>query len=502
MFVVRRAGFSLLLGLLVSALGGCGVVDVNGAGEVVVTGVVVNGATGAPLSGAYVRLAQAERLFETDASGRYSATLRVDSATTMAVTATKDGFTTASQEVLAVGGKTVDVPTLTLSPVGEGTRTSGRPSNLLLLSQTASTIGVKESGAEEVMGLTFQVADSVGRPVVLAQGTSVRFLIGSGPGGGEFISPSDARTDNNGRVTANLSSGTRAGVVQVVAEMTVDGRTVRSQPVAVAIHGGLPSQDHFTLGAQTANLPGLIRAGLPSPITVIVGDKYANPVRPGTAVYFTTTHGIIGGSAMTDASGAGSVTLVSGNPLPPDGLVVVTGTTVDEMRRPVTARVPMVFSGATNLGVSPTSVALNQTYTVTLQDRNGNPLAAGTRLTIEAAGVNVRVLGGDITLGETVFVDGGRDTNGDGLSDAPSDGDVLDAADIRTGNGATRFSFSVVRADNAPTSEPPVLNGLLIKVSSANGDAELNLGSGGIASPTRGAHLERLGGRVLLRLAP
>ena len=40
-----------------------------------------------------------------------------------------------------------------------------------------------------------------------------------------------------------------------------------------------------------------------------VGDKYSNPVRPGTSVYFETTHGIIEGSDLTDSLGRATVTL-------------------------------------------------------------------------------------------------------------------------------------------------------------------------------------------------
>ncbi len=101
----------------------------------------------------------------------------------------------------------------------------------------------------------------------------------------------------------NLSAGTTAGVVQVVAEATLDGRTIRSLPVSVAIHGGLPDQPHFSVGPEKFNFPGLTRYGLIDEVSVIVGDKYANPVRPGTAVYFTSSHGVIEGSVLTNGTG-------------------------------------------------------------------------------------------------------------------------------------------------------------------------------------------------------
>src|SRR5690606_34526798 len=108
-------------------------------------------------------------------------------------------------------------------------------------------------GAEEVASITFQLADSLGRPVVQTNGAEVMFSFGERPNGGEFLEPTRARTDNNGRVPVNLSSGLKAGVVQIVAEANVDGRMVRSLPVSIAIHGGLPDQEHFSLGPARFN---------------------------------------------------------------------------------------------------------------------------------------------------------------------------------------------------------------------------------------------------------
>ncbi len=143
---------------------------------------------------------------------------------------------------------------------------------MILLSQTHASIGVRESGSEELASMTFLLADSIGNPVILDQSADVRFRFGVQPGGGEFISPTSTPTDNNGEVTVYLSSGTRAGVVQIIAETTVDGRLIRSQPVAVTIHGGLPDQTHFTLGTQRRNFPGLNAFGLINPMSVILGD--------------------------------------------------------------------------------------------------------------------------------------------------------------------------------------------------------------------------------------
>ncbi|HEX9972532.1 MAG TPA: hypothetical protein VGD14_10730, partial [bacterium] len=51
-------------------------------------------------------------------------------------------------------------------------------------------------------------------------------------------------------------------------------------------------------------------------ITVYFGDKYNNPVEDGTAVYFTTTGGIITSDAITCEKGQASVILQNVNPFP------------------------------------------------------------------------------------------------------------------------------------------------------------------------------------------
>ncbi len=89
-----------------------------------------------------------------------------------------------------------------------------------------------------------------------------------------------------------------------------------------------------------------------------VGDKYA-PVKPKTAVYFTTTGGIIQGSALTNDLGIGSATLVSGNPRPVhpllgSGFAEITASTADENYNKISASTIVLFSGYSILTVNPT----------------------------------------------------------------------------------------------------------------------------------------------------
>ncbi len=351
--------------------------------------------TNDPIVGALVQLQPQGLIAETDSLGCYRFEVTLDSTMELTVSATKTGYSSASLPILAVPDRSIEVPVLRLTRTATEEPVSGEAANILLLSQSDQAIGVRESGSKETAELVFQVADSMGRPVVLEHAVRVRFRFGVQPGGGEYLFPTEALTDNSGRVRVHVASGTKAGVVQVVAEATVAGRTIRSQPVSLAIHGGLPDPDFFTLAPTQYNFPGWVAYGLENEISVIVGDQYGNPVKPGTAVYFTTTHGVITGSVMTDENGQGSVTLYSANPLPPDGIAIITATTADRNQQPVTRSLPIIFSGppvavlcmlddqGNCLPQTPVAI-LDQSYLLQLTDHLGNPLAPGTKVTIEA----------------------------------------------------------------------------------------------------------------------
>lgn len=143
--------------------------------------------------------------------------------------------------------------------------------------------------------------DSTGCRLASDQSVKMAFSLGKNPGAGLAVNPTSVETNALGEGTAVISSGTRAGVVQFIAEApAADGSTLRSDPVRITIHGGMPAQERFTMGPTIRNIPGLVRFNETTDIEVIVGDQYGNPVVPGTGVYFTTTHGIIGGSTETE----------------------------------------------------------------------------------------------------------------------------------------------------------------------------------------------------------
>ncbi len=486
--------------LLILALGlafgtGCDLSSEE-SGTVTLTGQVLERSTNEPIAGAFIRVIPTEGLrefdeviVETDENGRFSVEVKVDATIELRLVANDDEHSSETVVILAVAGRTVEVPTFRLTRTREEELESGTPSNILLVGQTNDTIGVIESGSVEITNVTFQVVDSAGRPITLDNEALVRFRLGQQPGGGEFIAPSEAPTDNSGIVTVNLSSGTKAGAVQVIAEFTKpDGSVVRSKPVNVTIHGGLPHQDHFTLGPDRFNFPGLLRFGLTNPVSVLVGDKYANPVRPGTSVYLTSTHGVIEGSIETNNQGQGSVNLISGNPLPPDGIAIVEAETAgnidpnDNAEQRVTSRFPVVFSGFIVLDVAPAQAILGQTYLLRVTDQNGNPLAEGTQISVRAQGTKVKAVGNTaVTLDDTIIT--GFTYN-----------------DVVRGPGYTEFTFRVVEDLNIIETGSPTLEAVTIRVSGPNGSLEAVMTAGGVQARTAGAHLEALpDGRAIVQ---
>ncbi|MDA0684030.1 MAG: hypothetical protein O3A57_06345 [Bacteroidetes bacterium] len=436
--------------------------DPDNSGIVTLTGQVLNERTNNPIENGFIRILPYDLLFEAAEDGSYTFDVDINSTMDLQVTANADGFLSESLPVLAIAGRTIQVPTFSLYPIAEETATSGKASNIILQTQSAGTMGVRESGSEEQVTLTFLLADSVANPVILKESAEVHFRFGAQPGGGELISPAVASTDNNGIATVVVSSGTKAGVVQLIAETTVEGRLIRSQPIAITIHGGLPDQTHFSLGPALRNFPGLNAFGLTNIMSVIVGDKFSNPARVGTAVYFETSHGIIEGSTNTDEQGQGKVSLISANPLPADGVAHITARTADDQKNIVTSTIPVLFSGTPVIGVSPGTAQVNQVYNFSVMDYNGNPLSAGTSISVTLSGTAVRIGGTtSVLLDDTAFFGG------------------MDYEHVVRGPGITQFTFVVSENIDPSAPETPVVDSITISVSGPNGQLEVVLtGSG------------------------
>ena len=467
----------LTLTLTVVILAGCDAFSNDESGIVTLSGTVVDSADRVGIEDVVVRVsANSDSVAFTNTQGNYQLQFEADSTQDVVLTFSKSGFISTSSVVTVVPERTIEVAPILLVETETGggggsddddlVRSSGRASNILLESQSSTSIGVRESGSVEVAELIFQATDSLGRAITPENAATINFTFGANPGGEAFIFPPSVTTDENGRAKTNISSGTIAGVVQVIATATVDSRVIRSRPVALAIHGGLPDEEHFAVATETFNVArGLFVFGIETALTAFVGDQYSNPVRPGTAVYFTTSAGIIEGSANTGPLGTGSVSLITGPPVPEDhptygpGYLTVSARTADRFNNEITSTIDLLFSGSTNI-VFPAGqggLATGQAYTFFVYDENQNPLAAGTSITVSAEGTNVEAVGNtNVLLTDNLFGDHNFENLG-------------------ITYGTTRFSFGIAQgpdedADGNPI--PPVVEAVTIRVTSPNGNLE------------------------------
>jgi len=373
-------------------------------GKSIITGQVVSQQTFSPIDSAQVQIfgTTVSLSFYTDSQGRFSFEVELESDEDLVINTSKENYIPESTEVTVVAGENLNVPIALEELDSSGSESTGDPVSIFLSAISSTTIGVKESGSPESTQIVFAAHDSAGRPIDEEHSVIVNFRLGSGPGGGEFLGPYSAPTSSSGKVTVTLTSGTKAGAVQVIAEIDLGGEMITSLPVGITIHGGLPDYTHFSIAPVLYNFPGYNIFGLKDKIVAFVGDKYANPVRPETAVYFTTTGGIIEGSTLTDDQGIGSVELISAEPKPfhatlGAGFATITASTVDENSATISRETIVLFSGIPQVSITPTSInvpnAGSQSFSYYVGDQNGNPLAGGTSITVSVEGDDVDAQG-------------------------------------------------------------------------------------------------------------
>jgi hypothetical protein len=372
---------------------------ITGEGDLTINGVVIDNTSGETLGNADVVIVEGGNQINrvTDATGKFSAAITVDKSELVSIFTYLKGYYSDTTSLNVIGGKDTSV-SIKLQEKTVNTDVSGDPASIVLINTSAQSIGVKESGSVESAIVTFEVQDSSGVPVDIDHSALVNFSIGQGPGGGEFINPASVKTNANGRVVVSISSGTKAGVIQFIAQINSNGTTILSKPVNIAIHGGHPDQNHLSVFPKYLNVAGWHINGNEDLITAIVGDKYANPVKPLTAVYFTTTGGIIEGSALTNNDGEGTVKLITGNPLTADGFVTVYVSTADENSNKITDSTIVLFSGKPILTAPSSFTDISHggeaVVQYTIKDVNGNPIAAGNYVSVTIAeGQGVQLLG-------------------------------------------------------------------------------------------------------------
>ncbi|MDZ7372352.1 MAG: hypothetical protein ONB23_00140 [candidate division KSB1 bacterium] len=311
------------------------------------------------------------------------------------------------------------------------------PPNSVLLSVEPKSVGVKDSGRNQTLQITAEVRDARNNPV--ADGTYVRFEIIASPGGGESLSTTLPVPTVNGIAQVSFTAGTRSGPVRIRATVTNSqgipiSPEVRSTATEFLIHSGppfiedisSPATSHLSVGVNPINVLGWGFVNNTVEVVAVVGDRYNNPVPAGTAVYFTTTGGVIATyTGFTDEEGVARVTLRTGQPYPTldrfyqtitdpntgniiprpafdfdgdgrenDGVARILAVTegVDASGRAVKVWnvCNVVFSGPISTFVVTADrdtlyPGESATITIVIHDQNGNPIVPGSRIMAEAA---------------------------------------------------------------------------------------------------------------------
>ena len=219
---------------------------------------------------------------------------------------------TASGSVLTATG------TITVAPASVG--------SIQFISATPELIGLKGTGGlgiSETSTVVFRVIDSTGGPV---SGSDVDFTLSTTVGGIE-LTPISAISAANGDVQTVVKSGTLATTVRVTAIVT--GLGIGTQSSVLVVSTGIPHQAAFSLSRETCNIEAFGIDGVVDPVTVILSDRFQNPVPDGTAVTFNAEAGSIV-SQCTTTGGTCTVDWVSAAPRPVDGRATILATTIGE----------------------------------------------------------------------------------------------------------------------------------------------------------------------------
>lgn len=360
----------------------------------------------AVISGAQVDVENYPSQTYTDQNGEYQISLELSDdidQVNIQVLVSKAGFETGSARITAQKSQTVKVPDITLRKIFDQDTTvfdpdikSGEARHIQVHGSHTQHIYVMSSGLQETARINFIVLDSKGVPIDEDHQTMVYFKILEGPDGGEYLDP-DSMLTENGLIYTVLNSGIIAGPVQIQASAITDsGRCIYTFPIRIAIFGGLPDPIHFSVALKYLNIAGLKYLGILDEVTAFVGDKYSNPVTPGTVVYFSTDYGIVDGSAVTDEMGRATVNFISAYPQPPNPMessfVHVTGWTYSDTmgQRVITDKARILLSDQTapilvnpqSFNFGTTNTPVNFSYVIT--DVWGNPIVGGSKIEVKA----------------------------------------------------------------------------------------------------------------------
>jgi hypothetical protein len=361
-----------------------------------------------PVEGALVAAKNFYTQDITEADGSYQLSIETDEEEIqIEVEASKVGYYLTTKTVLAKPGETSFVPDMTLTKTttdttvlpGDSTYVdttySGPGAHVELNGPHTSHIYVRSSGLKETALVQFVVKDRQGRPVDGENEVDLRFEIIESPGGEEYIYP-ESMTTQNGYAYTVLSSGTIAGPIRIRAWFEDNGTVYQSTPMRLVIYGGLPDEEHFSVTLEQVNIAGHVHPGIIDQVTAFVGDRFSNPVAPGTMVYFYTDFGIVDGGAPTDEMGRASVQYMSAAPkplVPPvaDSYAFIKAWTFgdQEENNTIVDSTRLLWSGPTGfIEIAPDTFSYTElnrpvNFSYSVRDVWGYPLVQNTSINVE-----------------------------------------------------------------------------------------------------------------------
>jgi hypothetical protein len=447
-------------------------------GVAVVTGFLRDASSRRPLAGAILEGKAGTDILataSTDAQGKFELRFTIDSTMNAKVSVRNvTGYRDTVDIPLSVTPNQSLLKDIDLNPksqvVGSGGSSSGLAQTIAFLGANPTQISVYGVGGQETAVLGFEARDSLGLPIDAAHAVAITFTLQSGPNGGEYITPTTLTTNAVGRVFVALNSGIRAGVMQVIATANVNGRIITITPVRVVINAGFADQTHFSIVAGKHNFPTLGVVGNRDPISVLVGDRYSNPVVENTAVYFRSSAGVMQAAVLTNPDGQGTADLISGSPAPfgqyatpqyGDGYHYVVARTIGQGGVTIQDSTLILWTGRSAISnVNPLSFAIPnggyQDFTFQAADPLGHPLSAGTAIRVNVTVPPPPAPGIPVNQVQYSF---GRDG-------------VITLEDLLlAGPGSTSFSFRLSDGTTDSLAAPLSSASVSISVSGPNGNA-------------------------------
>jgi adhesin/invasin len=233
---------------------------------------------------------------------------------------------------------------------------------------TVSPVWVSVGG--QTVALTAEVTDASGQPV---PGDSVTF---SSDGGQSIVQPS-APTDQNGDVTATLTSSNLAGTSNITA---TDATSAGLTGTAVLTQTAGPAA---SMGPLSLSSSLISDNGGTTTATVSVADQYGNPV-PGDVISFTGLQPVP--NVMTDSTGTASAQLTA-NP-GAEGQQTLTATDLNSTSVTASAQLTQYGAPAAIALSRPPTLTAGQSLsaTATVTDSAGDPVPVDPSLVLSWGG--------------------------------------------------------------------------------------------------------------------